>query len=74
MNLIEKTRAVHHSMLEAYFSTRDLDAVIGRFDPEIMWFGTGKNDTARNYDSAVSMLRRGAGGLRRALSNCAFRL
>lgn len=58
MNLIEKTRAVHHSMLEAYFSTRDLDAVIGRFDPEIMWFGTGKNDTARNYDSAVSMLRR----------------
>lgn len=58
MNLIEKTRAVHHSMLEAYFSTRDLDAVIGRFDREIMWFGTGKNDTARNYVSAVSMLRR----------------
>ncbi len=58
MDLMEKTRALHGLLLESYFSTRDLDTVTACFDTEIMWFGTGKNDTARIYDEAVSMLRR----------------
>lgn len=58
MTLCEKAMERITELAALYFEKRDIPAVLDRFDDDIVWIGTGKNDICRDKTQAVEILTR----------------